>query len=69
MAQAKGRALKRAIGRGEGCCALGRTVAQVPEDAATDDGGQIDPAQSDTGCAFHRPEYTSAEASHTGSAP
>ena len=39
----KGRTLKDAIGLGKGYGTLGVAVAQVPEHAAADDGGQVDP--------------------------
>jgi hypothetical protein len=38
----KGNALKLAVGLGKSHRAFGGTVAQVPDDPATDDGGQID---------------------------
>ena len=39
----KGSLLALAIGRGERRRALGVAVPQMPDDTATDDGGQIDP--------------------------
>lgn len=35
--------LQLAVRRDEGCCTLGVAVAQMPDESATNDGGQIDP--------------------------
>jgi hypothetical protein len=41
----KGHLLELAIGRGEHRSAFGVAVPQMPEDTATDDGGQGDPVR------------------------
>src|SRR5262245_7287223 len=47
----KGRLLELAIGRGERRGTFGVAVPQMPDDPATDDGGQIDPV-GETGAVF-----------------